>query len=165
MQGEPQCSIRCRSGAPNPLSWSRSGYKFKPLVLRDFQTAADIRQRFIALWRENSGGDGYFAPIFADAVGKAVLDAEREVFLDGIFRDTVGFAATAIIRSITGYSHFLEMGSIADPDQKAASEAGALSLARAFLLHPEQFASIGDVVDAVRRHRRAKQALGTILVP
>jgi 5-methylthioribose kinase len=124
-----------------------------------------FRQRFIALWRENSGGDGYFAPIFADAVGKAVLDAEREVFLDGIFRDTAGFAATAIVRSITGYSHFLEMGSIADPDQKAASEAGALSLARAFLLHPEQFTSIASVVDAARRHRRAKQAPGTILVP
>ena len=60
-----------------------------------------------------------------------------------------------MIRSIIGYSHFAEMETIADRDRKGAAEAGALSLARAFLLEPERFATIADVIEAAPRRRRA----------
>ena len=57
-----------------------------------------------------------------------------------------------------GYSHFAELETIAEPDRKGAAEAGALSLARAFLLEPRRFASIADILDEAPRHRRAPGA-------
>lgn len=114
-----------------------------------------FRENFLALWRAHGEGDAYLAKGFDDPIGRATLEAERARFIDALFPDAVGFAATAIVRSIVGYSHFAEMESIAEPDRKGAAEAGALSIARAFLLRPERFATIADVVGAAPRHRRA----------
>ncbi len=118
-----------------------------------------FRERFVQLWRDHAAGDAYLASGFSDPVGKAVLEAERVRFVDGLFDDAVGFAATAMIRSIVGYSHFAELETIAEPDRKGAAEAGALSLARALLLEPRRFASIADVLDEAPRHRRAPGGL------
>jgi len=120
----------------------------------------EFRARFLALWRQHGGGDAYERCVFADAAGVEALDAERERFLDEIWADTLAFAAVKIIRSIIGYSHFGEMESIADLDQKAASEAGALSLGRLLLLQPQRFTTIADVVAAARRLEVPKQAPG-----
>ncbi len=114
-----------------------------------------FRRRFVELWRDNAAGDAYLASGFADPVGQAVAQAEREAFVDGLFADAVGYAATAMIRSIIGYSHFAELESIAEPDRKGAAEAGALSLARQFLLEPQRFVAIADVIAEAPRHRRA----------
>jgi len=121
-----------------------------------------FRRRFLELWRENGHGDAFLAAGFADAIGKAVLERERERFLDSVFSDALGFAGAAIVRCILGYAHFAELGSIADIDRKAAAEAGALGLARALLLHPERFATIADVIDEAPRHGRSP---GERLIP
>jgi 5-methylthioribose kinase len=114
-----------------------------------------FRERFLQLWRDHAAGDAYLAKGFDDLVGRAVAESERARFVDMLFADAIGFAAAAMIRSIIGYSHFAEMETIADPDRKGAAEAGALSLARTFLLEPEQFATIADVIDEAPRRRRA----------
>jgi len=124
-----------------------------------------FRGNFIDLWRGNPGGDAYLDIQFSDVVGQAILEQERQSFLDEIFADTLSFAAAAIIRSIVGYSHFPELESITDPDRKAASEAGVLSLARAILLDPGQFRGIGDLLAATPAFQRAPAAAGTVLNP
>jgi len=114
-----------------------------------------FRERFLQLWRDHAAGDAYLTSGFSDPVGKAVAESERVRFVDALFEDAVGYAATAMIRSTIGYSHFAELETIAEPDRKGAAEAGALSLARAFLLGPHRFATIADVIDEAPRHRRA----------
>lgn len=118
-----------------------------------------FRSKFLRLWRDHASGDAFLARGFDDPTGRAVMEAERERFIHGLFADALGFAATAIIRSIIGYAHFAELESIEDLDRKGAAEAGALSLARSLLLHPEQFATIADVLDEAPRHRRAPGSL------
>lgn len=122
-----------------------------------------FRRRFLELWRENAGGDGYEPVVFADAAGQAALEAERQRFLDEIWSDVRAFAAVKMIRSIIGYSHFGDLESIADPDAKAAAEAGALSLGRLLLIEPERFATIADVTVAARRLEVAVAPAGTRL--
>jgi 5-methylthioribose kinase len=124
-----------------------------------------FRATFVALWQTNPGGDAYLEAQFADVIGREVLEQERQAFLDEIFADTLAFAAAAIIRSIVGYSHFPELESIGDPDRKAASEAGVLSLARTLLLEPEHFRGIGDLLAAVPAFQRAAAAAGSVLKP
>lgn len=124
-----------------------------------------FRATFLDLWRTQPGGDAYIDVQFADVIGREVLEQERQDFLDELFADTLAFAAAAIIRSIVGYSHFPEMESIPDPDRKAASEAGALSLARTILLHPERFRGIGDLLAAAPGFQRRPAAPDTVLEP
>ena len=110
-----------------------------------------FRARFLELWRSEAAGDAYPTSLFADAAGAAVLEAERQRFMDGLFADMVGFAAMKTVRRILGFAHNIDFDRIADPARRAACERAALLLARDMLVAPERFASIGDVVEAVRR--------------
>lgn len=110
-----------------------------------------FRARFLELWRNEAAGDAYPVSLFADAAGAAVLEAERQRFMDGLFADMVGFAAMKTVRRILGFAHNIDFDRIADPVRRAACERAALLLARDMLVAPERFASIGAVVEAVRR--------------
>ncbi len=114
-----------------------------------------FRRRFLELWRDNAAGDAFLARGFDDPVGRAVIEAERVRFVEGLFSDAVGFAGAAIVRSIIGYSRFAEMESISDPCRKGAAEAGALGFVRALLVHPERFLTVADLVGEAPRHRCA----------
>ena len=124
----------------------------------------EFRAAFLTLWRADAaGGDAFQARIFADAAGAAALDAERERFLDTIYNDAIGFAAVIIIRCILGYAHFGDLETIADPDARAACEAGALRLARELLLRPGDFRAITNVTEAAPGCAVDRQAPGTRL--
>jgi 5-methylthioribose kinase len=110
-----------------------------------------FRARFLELWRSEATGDAYPVSLFADAAGAAVLEAERQRFMDGLFADMVGFAAMKTVRRILGFAHNIDFDRIADPVRRAACERAALLLARDMLVEPERFASISAVVEAVRR--------------
>jgi 5-methylthioribose kinase len=73
----------------------------------------------------------------------------------------LGFSACRLIRGILGFPHNIDFEWIKDQDQRAAAESGALLIARTLLTHPEQFRSIGDVVDAVPYFERKPGAPGT----
>jgi 5-methylthioribose kinase len=124
---------------------------------------AHFRAKFLELWRTNAGGDVFQPELFADAAGAAALDAERERFVDGLFDDMLGFAAIKMIRRIFSYAHVADFESIADPDRRGAGEAGALSLARDILIHPERYRSTGDLLESAARHAREPQPAGTRL--
>src|SRR5665213_2979253 len=56
--------------------------------------------KFAALWRDQAAGDAYPAALFTGQSGAARLDAERQIYLERLFQDAIGFSAAKIIRRI-----------------------------------------------------------------
>jgi len=115
---------------------------------------AEFSSKFVALWRSEAKGDAYPAPLFPGKAGAVRLEAERQTFMDRLFQDTVGFSAAKIIRRILGLAHNIDFEWIEDPRLRATCEARSLRLARAMLLDPGSFRTIGDVTKAAKALRR-----------
>jgi 5-methylthioribose kinase len=108
-----------------------------------------FRSSFLALWAENARGDVLPASLFARPEEAAALGSARTAFLDGLFADMLGFGACKMIRRIVGFAHVIDFEWIRDATVRARCEAGALAMARTLLIHPEQFHSMQDLIDAV----------------
>lgn len=113
-----------------------------------------FRRCFLALWSEQGAGDAFPATMFSAPQDATALRSARSAFLDSLFADMLGFGACKMIRRILGFAHVSDFDSIADADARADCEAGALAMARTLLTHPEQFRSMGDVIEAVPRLAR-----------
>ncbi|MBR1269631.1 S-methyl-5-thioribose kinase [Bradyrhizobium sp. AUGA SZCCT0222] len=113
----------------------------------------EFARKFVELWRTEAKGDAYPPSLFAGADGAVRLEAERQAYMVRLFGDTVGFAAAKIIRRILGLAHNIDFELIEDPKRRAICEARSLRLARAMLLDPASFASIGAVTRAARDMR------------
>ena len=113
----------------------------------------EFANKFVELWRTEANGDAYPAALFAGADGAARLEAERQAYMAQLFRDTVGFSAAKIIRRILGLAHNIDFELIEDPKRRAVCEARSLRLARAMLVEPASFASIGAVTTVAREVR------------
>jgi 5-methylthioribose kinase len=113
-----------------------------------------FRTRFLDLWSKPAAGDAFAAVLWSSADDAAHATVAREAFLDGVFADMLGFAACKMIRRILGFAHVIDFDWIQDPERRAASESGALAMARSLLTHPEHFRSITDVLEAVPRMAR-----------
>ncbi|MBB4381440.1 S-methyl-5-thioribose kinase [Bradyrhizobium sp. SBR1B] len=109
--------------------------------------------KFLDLWRANGTGDAYPVSLFAGAQGAARLEAERQVYMQRLFADSVGFAAAKIIRRIFGLAHNIDFELIEDPKKRAVSEARAVRLARAMMVETGTFRTIADVTGAARKLR------------
>jgi 5-methylthioribose kinase len=110
-----------------------------------------FRARFLGLWAHHGQGDAFPAALFASPEDAATLASVRQEFLDSLFADMLGFGACKMIRRILGFAHVIDFESISDPALRARCEFNALGLARALLVHPEQFHSIQDVIGAASR--------------
>jgi 5-methylthioribose kinase len=117
------------------------------------QIWTSFRGKFLALWRENPTGDAYPPSLFQGAQGEALLEAERQAYMDRLWTDTVGFAAAKMIRRILGLAHNIDLEWIEDKDRRASCEARALTLARDMMVNTGNHASIRAVTDAARRVR------------
>jgi 5-methylthioribose kinase len=113
-----------------------------------------FRQMFLALWREEAGGDAYPPQLFSDTAGQAGLDSERQAYLDRLFADSIGFAAAKMIRRILGLAHNIDFEWISDPERRALCEIRSLRLARDMMVHSERYRDIGSITEAARRMRR-----------
>jgi 5-methylthioribose kinase len=102
--------------------------------------------RFLTLWREHAAGDAYPANMFAAASDRSALDAAQQRYLGQIFTDMIGFAGVKIIRRIFGFAHNADFELIADRGKRARAEANAVRLARLFLVEPQRFQTLADVV-------------------
>jgi 5-methylthioribose kinase len=109
--------------------------------------------KFLALWRDQAAGDAYPGVLFAGRSGATRLEAERQIYMERLFQDTVGFAAAKIIRRILGLAHNIDFELIEDPKVRAVCEARSLRLARTMLLDTPSFRSIGAVTAAARQLR------------
>jgi 5-methylthioribose kinase len=109
--------------------------------------------KFAALWRNQAAGDAYPAALFAGRSGAARLEAERQIYMERLFQDAIGFSAAKIIRRILGLAHNIDFELIEDPKVRAVCEARSLRLARAMLLDAASFRNIGAVTAAARQLR------------
>ena len=110
-----------------------------------------FRHRFLALWADDAKGDVFPAAMFTAPGDFTSLQTARSVYLDSVFADMLGFGACKMIRRILGFAHVIDCDAIRDATLRARCEAGALAMARLLLTHPEQFASVDAVIDAVPR--------------
>jgi 5-methylthioribose kinase len=117
------------------------------------QIWTSFREKFLALWRENPTGDAYPPSLFQGEQDEALLEAERQAYMDRLWTDTVGFAAAKMIRRILGLAHNIDLEWIEDKDRRASCEARALTLARDMMVNTGNYASIRAVTDAARRVR------------
>ncbi|MBR1246924.1 S-methyl-5-thioribose kinase [Bradyrhizobium sp. AUGA SZCCT0169] len=121
---------------------------------------AEFARKFVGLWRTEAKGDAYPASLFAGADGAVRLEAERQAYMARLFGDTVGFAAAKIIRRILGLAHNIDFELIEEPKLRAVCEARSLRLARAMMVEPTSFASIGAVTGAAREMREWQPDFG-----
>jgi 5-methylthioribose kinase len=59
-----------------------------------------------------------------------------------------------MIRRILGFAHVIDFDRIQEASLRGDCEASALAMAHMLLTQPEQFHSVGDVIDAVPRMMR-----------
>jgi 5-methylthioribose kinase len=116
--------------------------------------------KFVALWRDQPAGDAYPAALFAGPSGAARLEAERQIYMERLLQDAIGFSAAKIIRRILGLAHNIDFELIEDPKRRAVCEARSLRLARAMLLDAASFRNIGAVTAAARQLRDWQPDLG-----
>jgi 5-methylthioribose kinase len=116
--------------------------------------------KFIELWRSEASGDAYPGTLFAGQAGAARLNTERQIYMDRLFHDTVGFSAAKIIRRILGLAHNIDFEWIEDPRLRAVCEARSLRLARAMMVDTPSFPTIGAVTKAARELRDWQPDLG-----
>lgn len=109
--------------------------------------------KFTALWRDQGRGDAYPAALFAGQSGAARLEAERQLYIERLFQDAIGFAAAKIIRRILGLAHNIDFELIEDPRSRAVCEARSLRLARAMLLDAPSFRNFSAVTSTARQLR------------
>lgn len=118
----------------------------------------NFRARFLELWTTQPGGDGFNRELFVDAPSRTALAVEQERFLDGVYAETIGFAAVKMIRRILGFAHVIDFSEIADADVRAACERATLGLARSMLVEPERFVTLDGLIDAARERDRTLRA-------
>jgi 5-methylthioribose kinase len=134
---------------------------FEAWVLETIENVwVEFSSKFIGLWRTEASGDAYPATLFAGRAGAARLDAERQIYMDRLFQDTMGFSAAKIIRRILGLAHNIDFEWIEDPRLRAVCEARSLRLARAMMVDTPSFPTIGAVTKAARELRDWQPDLG-----
>ena len=145
------------SSASSPSAY---GYRYRDWILtttEEIWTA--FHRKFIALWVENPSGDAYPADLFRGPLGAARLAAERNAYMERLWRDTLGFAAAKIIRRILGLAHNIDLDWIKDPTMRARCEARALLLARDMMVNPENYPSPAALTNAARNMRGVEPTL------
>ncbi len=129
-------------------------YSFEAWVLETIENVwAKFSGKFVELWRDEAHGDAYPVTLFSGHAGAARLEAERQVYMDRLLQDTVGFSAAKIIRRILGLAHNIDFEWIEDPRLRAVCEARSLRLARAMMVDTPSFRTIGAVTKAARELR------------
>ena len=129
-------------------------HAFEAWVLETIEKVwTQFARKFVQLWRTEAKGDAYPATLFAGPDGAARLEAERQAYMERLFRDTVGFAAAKIIRRILGLAHNIDFEWIEDPKRRATCEARSLRLAREMMVDTASFPTIGAVTKAARELR------------
>jgi 5-methylthioribose kinase len=110
---------------------------------------------FAGLWREHqvrpAGGEVYQPRLCVDAPDLLPLAIESR--LAAIWRQSLGFAGSKMIRRIAGLAHIADFEAIADPEVRAACERNAVDLARDLLLRRNGYPGVQDVVAAARQFR------------
>lgn len=112
-----------------------------------------FEQKFSALWDERLDGDYLPARLLTSDTRAQVISRVRADYLARLFEDSLGFAATEMIRRILGLAHVADMDEIADPAARALCETRALLAARELMLGRRKYQTIAQVLGTIREHR------------
>ena len=112
-----------------------------------------FEQKFSALWDEQLEGDYLPARLLTSDTRAQVISRVRTDYLARLFEDSLGFAATEMIRRILGLAHVADMDEIADPTARALCETRALLAAKELMLGRRKYQNIAQVLGVIREHR------------
>lgn len=120
------------------------------------QIWSKFERKFCALWDQHLEGDYLPARLLTGdsrAARAAIVSRVRSDYMARLFDDSLGFAASEMIRRVLGLAHVADLDNIADPDQRALCEARALRAARELLLNHRKYTGIMPVLAMVREER------------
>ncbi len=90
---------------------------------------------FAALWTEHSAKEAAVGEIYKPSIYTAeLLQQAQRSFLQGVWRDSLGFAGMKMVRRIVGIAHVADLETIEDFDVRAPCEKRALLFARTLIL-------------------------------
>ncbi|HYQ02205.1 MAG TPA: S-methyl-5-thioribose kinase [Polyangiaceae bacterium] len=113
----------------------------------------EFERKFSALWDIHLEGDYLPARLLTPDTRAEVVQRVRSNYLTRLFDDSLGFAASEMIRRILGLAHVADLDQIADSKARARSEARALSAARELLLNRAQYRNISQTLTMIRAQR------------
>ncbi|PYE51883.1 S-methyl-5-thioribose kinase [Deinococcus yavapaiensis] len=76
--------------------------------------------------------------------------AFQDAFLQGVLRDTVGFAGCEMIRRTVGFAHVSDLDGIENPEARAVAERLALTLGRTLMLEAQGVSTFDDALRLMR---------------
>lgn len=113
-------------------------------MVRDVWTEFDTR--FRALW----------TTALVDPMAKT--PGYQDLYVQQLFRDTIGFAGAKMVRRIVGLAHVADIDTITDAAEREHSQRKALAVGKALIKNNRHVNTIGEVLDLV------SSALATVKV-
>ena len=108
----------------------------------------------IRLWQAGRAGQAVPDAWFGDDNGGTELEtAVLQALLADVLHDAAGFAGTEITRRILNLGQVPDLQSIANQEQRARCEMGALRLARDLIVNTAQYTSAQKIAAAARAQR------------
>lgn len=99
------------------------------------------------LWQNNRTGDAYSSAVFDsnDPAIRSAMDNVIASYLEGVFHDTLGYAAVEMIRRTIGRAHTIDFDMIDDKDIRSRCELKVLSFAKTVLKKEKEFRIMVDL--------------------
>jgi 5-methylthioribose kinase len=112
-----------------------------------------FERKFSALWEDCLTGDYLPARLLTPETRAAVIGRVRSQYMARLFDDSLGFAATEMIRRILGLAHVADLDDIADSKARGLSEMRALRAARELLVNHDRYRNISETLELIRAQR------------
>lgn len=112
-----------------------------------------FERKFSALWDEHLDGDYLPARLLTPETRVSVISRVRAEYVARLFDDSLGFAATEMIRRILGLAHVADLDGISDEKARALSEMRALRAARELLVNHAKYRHVSQTLELIRAQR------------
>ncbi|MBB6262316.1 5-methylthioribose kinase [Paenochrobactrum gallinarii] len=130
----------------------RAAYRFSVLkMIEDIWNG--FFQKFCALWHEGRTGGAYQGTVFTEQNGAATaaLNSVLDDYLDNLLQDSIGYAATEMIRRTIGRAHVIDVDMIKDDEKRADIEKKILGFAAQILQSPKKYKSITEFLEPAKQ--------------
>jgi len=139
--------------------YSQAGLACNPAQYEDWlleqveQIWSGFERKFSASWDTHLHGDYLPARLLTPDSRDQVVGRVRADYLARLWDDSLGFAASEMIRRILGLAHVADMDEISDPKARALCEARALYAARKLLVERDEYCNVSQTLDMIRAQR------------
>jgi len=122
------------------------------------QIWSKFARKFSGFWDTHLEGDYLPARLLTPDSRAQVIDRVRANYMSRLFHDSLGFAASEMIRRILGLAHVADMAEIAEPKARAQCEARALHAARDLLVNRGNYRDLAQTLIMIRAQRTRTSA-------